>query len=1423
MPCSSRSVWRGERVTSIVYAVYCPVAAAPLELPIMNRFSDIRSFEGTQARAWEELCFQVRVAPGYGHVETRKTKAPDGGVEWYDIYEDGHEEGFQAKFNPDLEAALSGMRESVRTVTARRPNMSRLTFLVPYDFSDTPGGRKSDQERWDDAVAGWQRDIPGADRITFAVIRGGDVLREMTREENAGRRMFWFGQLELTMEWFERRWTETRAIVGERYTPKAHSWSRIEQDISAVAFDPVFAIAVKDQVMRVVAACEADHAAWGRESTSVRADLDTLTAWLARSFGAATGTDGYEAVASQPDLDFETVQKCVDALIAEFTKAPRRDRAIGGAARIDRARNALLGLRRMVTGRAGVLCASRALAIAGEAGQGKTHALLHAARQMLDAEVPALVVAGVRFRAGAWWTQLAGILGGLNVTSDEFLAALDALGEARGRRVVVIIDALNESESPTGWQAELASLFAQTARHRWVSLIVSFRSDYLRAISPPAEMTVVNHPGLAGSEAEALKRYCALFEIPVPTASLFDAAFGNPLFLRLYCEVTARHPGLASDGISRSNLFERFTETRGEKVLAKLAVSPASTVVRDAINLMADHLIASGGRPVSREVVEPQINDLLGEPRNWPHTLFAALMSEGLIELQPPGREGVETAGLPFQAYSEHAVVTRLLDTVQARHTDLPDRIGILRRKKPDLPAMLAAELSDNRAFWRAAAVLVPERYGDELIELLPAQAEDYRLVQVTRESLSERRADAFTDRSFEILEALLDSDEPLAAVDVVLTLAPRVDHPANAHWLHRWLSAQAMPDRDATWGIASYDAIESPALQQIISWSDNDNQHASDDQLILVAIPLMWFLASPNRFLRDDLTKTLVQTFRRRLTALAQLINLARDVDDVYVQERMITVAYGAVMTGGDDDLPGVQAVVAALTTWCQRGLPINALARDSALGVISWAHDRGIVDSDTLSTFAPPYGAELPADPPTAAELEATFGRVPGPYDENTQWRAYSILSSCLDWMGDFHKYVIAGDVEEFSRHPLSGPPPSTTAGPDPLGETDAKWAGRWIAYRAINLGWTPERFAAFERNRDLSNGRSAHKAERFGKKYQWIAHHELMARLADNYHPARQPWHGEPTVYEGPWPWFGRDIDPSLPPSTVRDGSRMSLVNQPADGNWIILAEPNLDPRREAADWVAATDDLPDITVLAEPADPAGNNWICLHRYSSWHRESDGVRLSPGQRDLFLLQFCWLVPRGTGQAVHDLLVEQRLEGRWMPDLRKGRRQYLGEAGWAPIAATPPTLDMPARLHERGLRVTPATEEYLWEGTTLDCSIDQTLTFHTPTAQLLGSARWVGGSAEWAEAGRVVCRAITATDPAGRDHDALLADPGWLDRRLEHLGMELIIGTLGERHAVLDEDERMAWSDITYVTLVAPGEEHVRIGPLINLHQSE
>lgn len=77
------------------------------------------------------------------------------------------------------------------------------------------------------------------------------------------------------------------------------------------------------------------------------------------------------------------------------------------------------------------------------------------------------------------------------------------------------------------------------------------------------------------------------------------------------------------------------------------------------------------------------------------------------------------------------------------------------------------------------------------------------------------------------------------------------------------------------------------------------------------------------------------------------------------------------------------------------------------------------------------------------------------------------------------------------------------------------------RYILWRVFDLGWTKDRFGYFDRISVHDNGRAASKAERIGKKYQWIAYHEIMAMVADNFQylkDFREEEGAQP--YDGPW---------------------------------------------------------------------------------------------------------------------------------------------------------------------------------------------------------------------------------------------------------------------------------------------------------------
>ncbi|MEU5405233.1 NACHT domain-containing protein [Nocardia asteroides] len=1358
------------------------------------RLHEIRAYEGSQARAWEELAYQIRPPVGPGHIETRKTRAPDGGVEWYELYEDGHHEGFQAKFNDSLKDALGGMRESVRAVAAKRPEMTHLTFIVPYDFTDGASpSSKSDQDRWTDAVEGWKKGVDGADRLTFGVIRAGDVLDVLSLPKHAGRRAFWFGRLELTSDWLTARWNEARSVAGDRYTPQADTMSDIQIAIDAVCAARPFLRQVDAAIKAALVAFRHDRGAWGENREMIEDRLATLE----------TIHKGVQQSAF--DIDF-TVIANISAELVALAQEQRRASADYEWRSLDHAVSAALALETFARDQPAALYQRRMVAIEGRSGQGKTHTLLRATKQMIDGGVPAIVIMGQRVKDANWWPAFSGVLGGLPGTSDEFLQALDSLAEASSCRAVIVVDALNEAQRPRMWRDELSALVAQLKPFSHISLIVSYRTDYRDVIAPPLDLPTATHPGLAGHESEALAAYCSLFGISVPVHASLDSSFANPLFLRMYCTVAAGGLGDDSALPTRSSLFTRFAEMQSRRVHDHLQLPPTSAAATKALALMADRLLANGGQSVLRSEVEPQIDAIL-PGRAWPDTLFHRLISEGLLEVRPD-YDGAESVSFPFQAYSEQMLAARLLELTTAA----------------DVPRAIAKRLGDQDWLWSPMSLLLPEAYDVELIDLLPDRADDFLMVESMRESLVGRKQGSFGARALDLLGGGLALDGA-DWVDTVLTLASQVGHPANSDWLHQVLSAQTMADRDATWSIDAFQTEDrSAAFVRLAAWADAHAPAATPEQVRLVAVAFMWLLTSPNRFLRDRASKSLVSLLVRYLVVAEPLIAAARDVDDPYVQERVLTCVYGAVMVGGDNDHQAVALVVNALKRWLDEGLPIHVLARDSARGTIAWAHSRGVANDDLLEQFSPPYGAGAPDEPPTANELEERYGATWSDNGEIVDWRAGAILLSCLDWLGDFNKYVVKSDVGFFSRYPLSGPPPrQDDRGPD--SEIEADWAGRWIAHRALALGWTPERFADFESSHDLRRGRDGHKAERFGKKYQWIAHHELLARLADNFHPAHETWNPDPMIYQGPWPWYGRDFDPSLPPSVRSGESAICKVEGSEGEEWASLPSPSMDRLLLAEEWVKDVSDFPTPATMFAPTDSMGNGWIALQRYSTWDRRNAQRRgITKRELDVFFLQFSWLVPRGQGRTVYDYLVDRGLAGREMPDWKRTHTQYLGEQNWAPIVSTgSSTVDdheIPAGLRDLGLQVRPAVEQYVWEGSTLDCSLDESVNFYTPTAELLGDARWVGHHAEWQVGNTVVAKALRIDD-AENGQDILLADPTWLEGRLRELGVELVIGTLSEKHALLDEDDdrNMAFSDVWYVARMCPAETLDAVGPLIKV----
>ena len=110
-----------------------------------SRFATLRTWEGEQSRAFEELSFQLlkdRVPTGTRAIRTGN---PDGGVEWYAVLPNGEEHGWQAKHVQGIEALLTAMTESVTRVAKERPTLRTLTFVISWNLATSKQVRNKRQ------------------------------------------------------------------------------------------------------------------------------------------------------------------------------------------------------------------------------------------------------------------------------------------------------------------------------------------------------------------------------------------------------------------------------------------------------------------------------------------------------------------------------------------------------------------------------------------------------------------------------------------------------------------------------------------------------------------------------------------------------------------------------------------------------------------------------------------------------------------------------------------------------------------------------------------------------------------------------------------------------------------------------------------------------------------------------------------------------------------------------------------------------------------------------------------------------------------------------------------------------------------------------------------------------------------------------
>ena len=172
----------------------------------------------------------------------------------------------------------------------------------------------------------------------------------------------------------------------------------------------------------------------------------------------------------------------------------------------------------------------------------------------------------------------------------------------------------------------------------------------------------------------------------------------------------------------------------------------------------------------------------------------------------------------------------------------------------------------------------------------------------------------------------------------------------------------------------------------------------------------------------------------------------------------------------------------------------------------------------------------------------------------------------------------------------------------GPRHTPRFDSGLIQRYVLWRVFDLGWTVERFGQCDRFSVGYSGREAAKPERIGKKYQWIAYHEILAHISDHYQYREQfSAEADARQYEGPWQERLRDIDPSCTLRSIPGGTSWGPHNPSWWGKAVYAA---WEEGTSHKDWLASKEDIPKTEEFLEVDCPKDDSrWLNVKGRFVW----------------------------------------------------------------------------------------------------------------------------------------------------------------------------------------------------------------------------
>lgn len=1141
----------------------------------------VNSTDGkSKVSRFEDLCRQLFAVTMFSEEKNKmksflESSSNNPGIETEPVLNkhDGKRYGFQAKFFSDS-FDYRQARKSFEQAVKHYPQ--NLDVIRLYSNKKINKSSKSYQEI---------RQFLAENTIELQFIDSDEIFDEVRKNEYLAE--YYFGQQNISDEWISRHNATMFSNLGKRFDrdfnidTNASKWlSLFCKDNNAIEIINNTKSAVLEKIKSL---------GW-RERQDYKLYLLSL----------------YKAVKSLPDIEYKTISDAFNwnDLITQMTQnelAPILERVIeikkilktsdtddhnelyAEQIRIDNVLD--LTSEFILLQRYKKAADDKIMVIYGQAGIGKSHTIATEVKFLQETRRSSvLFLAGDCIDRTPVTVQLMQQYE-LNLSFEEFINVLEAKAEAEGSDIILFIDALNESSNFYSWKQKLPQIADLVKSCNFVKLVVSCRKDYLKEIIPPEfydDQTVylLQHHGLSGLSIDTVREFFKHYKIPFTVYTFEGFRIENPLFLKLYC--------LTYDGteVSISALYDKLCKQINKNIMNagpdsyKESFDPEFDIVTKFACCLAEWFLSNGKKQIcDTELLTLNywdIYDISGKTR-----FLKRLRSEGLLNWFHDKND----TDIYFFAYDQmnDYFWAKAFSAEWKNKNEAKRKIQEYMFKKDGLQR----HLCKPSGLFNMVCEIYAEKYHEECIDLIDRCESDLetrqKLIDEYYDSLNWRKG---SDIDFKTLK--IDTIKP--SLDAFLALlihcSTKKDCCFNANYLHEVLKKMSISQRDSIWTVRINEYMYNNDFRDVKEMADvyiegREIIKADTKQLELLLILFTWFLTTSNCTLRDDITLAIVEILKSNLKLCLSLLIKFESVNDPYVIQRLYAAVFAACCKCQDKPMEVYKEIAEFVysTIFEKDEVYPDILVRDFARLIIEhFIYENPDYDGQiVIEHIRPPYKSKpLPQIKNSPYYPEPKKDQI-----TDANWGSRKIIFSMqleeFGWSGDFGRYIFESRLKHFDVDIVQMFNLALSIIFDELGykdclfsQNDKKTIGEYY----------PKLYP---------------KTERIGKKYEWIAFYNILARVSDH---CKMRDRFNPRPYQGPWEPNIRNFDPTLNLYSRLPHS-LSPVLQVQDN--IIreetLYEANLKPEDFTA-WLEEESLL--IRMLPEillQSDQNGNKWIYL----------------------------------------------------------------------------------------------------------------------------------------------------------------------------------------------------------------------------------